>query len=337
MRLCAIHTADVARSRGPIREFVEYAAAWSALKSLGILPRRTALDLGKLVGLAAYRLAGGLKRSGRRNLEIAFPEMPSAERERILRAAFLNAGRQLGEFSQMPKLRTAEDAHRTVRFEGREMVMDTLAEGRGALFLTGHFGAWELSPYCLRLTGSPPVNFLVRRIDNPRVEALADRYRTLCGNRTIDKSKAARPVLAALARGEMVGILADLNTLEHEGVFVNFFGVPASTTAGLAVIALKTGAPVIPVHTRWEREGKTLRPDVRARTRAHPHRLTRRGCALEHAGLHGHHRALDSRRPGPVDLGPSPLEDPSSWGSEHVLNQTPNAVRGRRSNSHIRI
>ena len=256
----------MARSRGPIREFVEYAAAWSALKSLGILPRRTALDLGKLVGLAAYPLAGGLKRSGRRNLEIAFPEMPSAERERILRAAFLNAGRQLGEFSQMPKLRTAEDAHRTVRFEGREMVMDTLAEGRGALFLTGHFGAWELSPYCLRLTGSPPVNFLVRRIDNPRVEALADRYRTLCGNRTIDKSKAARPVLAALARGEMVGILADLNTLEHEGVFVNFFGVPASTTAGLAVIALKTGAPVIPVHTRWEQKERryvqTFEPEL---------------------------------------------------------------------------
>jgi KDO2-lipid IV(A) lauroyltransferase len=192
--------------------------------------------------------------------------MPSAERERILRAAFLNAGRQLGEFSQMPKLRTAEDAHRTVRFEGREMVMDTLAEGRGALFLTGHFGAWELSPYCLRLTGSPPVNFLVRRIDNPRVEALADRYRTLCGNRTIDKSKAARPVLAALARGEMVGILADLNTLEHEGVFVNFFGVPASTTAGLAVIALKTGAPVIPVRTRWDEKERryvqTFEPEL---------------------------------------------------------------------------
>ena len=256
----------MARSRGPIREFVEYAAAWAVLKALGLLPRRTALGLGKLVGLAAYRPAGGLKRSGRRNLEIAFPEMPSAERERILRAAFLNAGRQLGEFSQMPKLRTAEDAHRTVRFEGREMVMDTLAEGRGALFLTGHFGAWELSPYCLRLTGSPPVNFLVRRIDNPRVEALADRYRTLCGNRTIDKSKAARPVLAALARGEMVGILADLNTLEHEGVFVNFFGVPASTTAGLAVIALKTGAPVIPVHTRWDEKERryvqTFEPEL---------------------------------------------------------------------------
>ena len=73
-------------------------------------------------------------------------------------------------------------------------------------------------------------------------------------------------MLAALARGEMVGILADLNTLEHEGVFVNFFGVPASTTAGLAVIALKTGSPVIPVHTRWdETEGRyvqTFEPEL---------------------------------------------------------------------------
>lgn len=249
----------MATSRGPIREFVEYAAAWTALKGLGLLPRSIALSLGKTLGLAIYRFAGRQKRAGRRNLEIAFPDMPLAERERILRGAFANAGRQLAEFSQLPKLRTSDDAYRTIRFENREMAMDTLAAGHGALFLTGHFGAWELSPYCLRLTGTPPVNFLVRRIDNPRVEALADRYRTACGNRTIDKSKAARPVLAALARGEMVGILADLNTLEHEGVFVDFFGLPASTTAGLAVFALKTGAPVIPVHTRWdESEGRYI-------------------------------------------------------------------------------
>ncbi|MCC6744212.1 MAG: lysophospholipid acyltransferase family protein [Acidobacteria bacterium] len=237
---------------GPIREFVEYAAAWTALSALGLLPRRAAVTLGEWVGESGYRLARGLARTGRRNLEIAFPEKPLAERERILRGAFRNVGRQLGEFSQIPRLRTPEDARRTVRLENREIPLDVLASGRGVLFLTGHFGAWEISPICMRISGTPPVNFLVRRLDNPRLEALAERLRTRCGNRTIDKARAARPVLAALGRGEMVGILADLNTLDNEGVFVDFFGIPASTTGGLATFALKTNAAVIPVHTRWD-------------------------------------------------------------------------------------
>jgi KDO2-lipid IV(A) lauroyltransferase len=240
-----------------MKSWLEYAAAWTILKGLGLLPRRAAVAAGRRVGLAVYRLAGGLRRTGRRNLELAFPEKSVEERERILRGAFANLGRHLGEFSQLPKLRTPEDAYRTVRFEGRDRAVGAIASGRGVLFLTGHMGAWEMSPVGLRLSGSPPVNFLVRRIDNPRVEALADSYRTLCGNRTIDKRDAARPLLSALRRGEGVGILVDLNTLDREGVFVDFFGRPASTTSGLAVFALRTDAVVMPVFTYWdEAEGR---------------------------------------------------------------------------------
>lgn len=240
-----------------MKELLEYYAALTILKTLGVLPRRASLALGRLVGLTVYRLAGGLKRTGRTNLALAFPEKGEDERERILRGSFVNLGRGLAEFSRLPKLTTADDAYRAVRFVGRDGVMEAIASGRGVLFLTGHMGSWELGPVCLRLSGSPPVNFLVRRIDNPRVEAIADRYRTLCGNRTIPKAEAARPVLAAIRRGEMVGILADLNTLEREGVFVDFFGRPASTTTGLAGLALHSNAVVIPVFTYWdESEGR---------------------------------------------------------------------------------
>lgn len=235
-----------------MKQLLEYIAAWTILKGLGLLPRGAAVAVGSRIGLVVYRVAGGLRRTGRRNLEIAFPEKPVEEREGILRAAFANLGRQLGEFSQLPKLRTAEDATRAIRFVHRDRVRDALASGRGVLFLTGHMGAWELTPFCLRLSGSPPVNFLVRPIDNPRVERLADAYRTRCGNRTIVKRDAARPVLAALRGGEMVGILADLNTLDHEGVFVDFFGTPASTTTGLAVFALRTDAVVLPGFSYWD-------------------------------------------------------------------------------------
>lgn len=235
-----------------MRERLEYAAAWALLKALGLLPRRAAVAAGRAIGLFVYRVAGGLRRTGRTNLALAFPEMPAEKREEILRGAFANLGRGLGEFSQIPKLRTPEDAYRAIRFVGRERIITAMESGRGVLFLTGHTGAWELSPIALRLTGTAPINFLVRRIDNPRVEALAESYRTRCGNRAIDKREAARPVLAALKKGETVGILADLNTLEREGVFVDFFGTPASTTSGIASFALKTNALVMPAFTYWD-------------------------------------------------------------------------------------
>lgn len=240
-----------------MREQVEYVAAWALLKGLGLLPRRAALAVGRLVGEAFYRVAGGLRRTGRRNVALAFPDLSETERERLVRASFHNLGRQLGEFSQLPKLRTPEDAERTIGFENREIPLRELERGRGVLFLTGHIGAWELSAFCFTLAGAPPINFLVRRIDNPRVEALADRYRTACGNRTIDKRDAARAVLTALRRGETVGILADLNTLESEGVFVDFFGVPASTTPSVAVLAMRADAAVVPGYTYWsEAQGR---------------------------------------------------------------------------------
>lgn len=235
-----------------MKELVEYAAAWTILKGLGLLPRRGALWIGKLVGICAYRVAGGLKRTGRTNLALAFPEKSADERERILRNSFVNLGRGLGEFSQLPKLRTPEDAYRTMKFVNRDIIMKAIADGKGVLFLTGHLGAWELKPFCLHLSGSPRVNFLVRRIDNPRVERLVESYRTLCGNRAIDKKQAARATLSALAAGEMVGILIDLNTLDNEGVFVDYFGIPASTTTGLATFAARTEAAVVPAFTYWD-------------------------------------------------------------------------------------
>jgi KDO2-lipid IV(A) lauroyltransferase len=235
-----------------MKQLIEFIAAWAILKGLGLLPRRAAVAAGRAVGWAAYRLAGGLRRTGRRNLEIAFPEKPVEERERILRATFAGLGRQLGEFSQLPKLRSSEDAAGVIRMENLEVATRAIESGRGVLFVTGHTGAWELTPVGLRLSGAPPMSFLVRRIDNARVERLADDYRTRCGNRTIDKREAARPVLEALRRGEAVGVLVDLNALEREGVFVDFFGTPASTSTGPAAFALRSNAVVVPAFARWD-------------------------------------------------------------------------------------
>jgi KDO2-lipid IV(A) lauroyltransferase len=221
------------------------------VKLLGWLPRRAARWLGCWIGRVAFVLAGGLRRTGYHNLRLALPEL-AAQHRAILVGSFESLGRSLAECAYLPRVRTASDAARFMGVRGRQHLDAALARGRGVLFLTGHIGGWEIGPYCLRLLDTPPINFLVRRIDNPLVEAFADRLRTTHGNRTIDKAGAARPVLEALRRGEMVGILADLNTLEREGVFVDFFGVPASTTKGLAAFALRSDAVVVPGFTIWD-------------------------------------------------------------------------------------
>ena len=93
---------------------------------------------------------------------------------------------------------------------------------------------------------------MYRALDNPRLDALVRRYREMSGNRMVEKNESARSILSALGRNETVGILADQNTLSEEGVFVDFFGVPACMTAGVARFALHTGAAVVPAFCVWE-------------------------------------------------------------------------------------
>ena len=231
---------------------MEYAAARTILTGLRWLPRPLAVATGRGMGQLAYRVGGRLQRTGLRNLELAFPEMPEQERARILRGCFLNLGRLLGEVSHFPRA-TPESLRQIIECEGLENLEAARASGRGVILFTGHLGAWELSSFALSAFGYP-LSFLVRRIDNPKVEQLIEKTRTRFGNRSIDKRSAARAMLRALYAGEMLGILVDLNTQPHEGVFVDFFGIPASTTSGLASIALRTDAAVLPIFVPWDDE-----------------------------------------------------------------------------------
>jgi len=233
-----------------LRHWVEYLPAWLLLKVLGLLPRRWALWAGYVVGALAYWFWPKLRPVGQRNLELAFPELDQQERDRILKAAFRNLGRLLGEFSQFPK-HTPVNINRIVEYEGLEHYEQALAQGRGVLILTAHFGAWELSSFAHSIYGYP-MHFLARRLDNPLLENLIERYRTRGGNRSIDKTQAARQVLRALKRGETVGILMDLNTQTYEGIFCDFFNLPACTSPIAATFALRAQSPVVPGFLIWD-------------------------------------------------------------------------------------
>jgi len=233
-----------------MRERLEYLAAWTGLKLLGILPRRAARFVGASFIAAAYRLRRPLRDAAMFNLRLAFPDWSDAQRAQVVRGMIRQVGWMAGEFSQFPRY-TPERIKKIVTIDGEENFENAARRGKGVLFLTGHMSAWELAPFAHALYGHP-LHFLVRPVANRRVDALINHYRCLSGNQPIEKNRAARAMLKVLGDGGTVGILSDHNTSLDEGVFVNFFGIPASTTSGLARIALRTDAAVVPGFLCWD-------------------------------------------------------------------------------------
>lgn len=231
---------------------LEYWIARALLAAFSVLPLRFALALGAGFGRIGYFFLGKLRRRGEKNLQIAFPELSEIQRRRLLQGFFKNLGRQLGLFSHFQK-ESSNKLREIIHPEGLDYLDEARQNKRGVILFTGHIGAWELSSFALSLF-ERPLSFLVRRIDNPKVEALIDSIRTRYGNRTIDKRSAAREMLQIMQAGDTLGILVDLNTHEREGIFVDFFGIPASTTFVLAKLALRTGATVLPVFAPWDEQ-----------------------------------------------------------------------------------
>ncbi len=234
-----------------MRRKLEYAAAWPFIKILGILPR--SLSRGLAIGLSQliYLAHAKLRRVGKRNLEMVFPEKSSAERKRILRGVFTSLGRQLAELCQFPRY-TPKNIDEVVVYDGLENYEKAYARGKGVLFLTAHFGGWELSAFAHSLHGHW-LHIVMRPMDNPYLDRMIEHYRTMYGNKTVAKDDFVRGLLAAMKAGETVGILMDTNMTPPQGVFVNFFGIAACTASGLARIALRTNAAVVPGFTIWDK------------------------------------------------------------------------------------
>ena len=233
-----------------MRRRLEYAAAWPFIKILGILPRSVSRALGIAISQIVYFLHFKLRRVGMRNLAMAFPDKPVAERKRVLRGEFTSLGRQLAELCQFPKY-TLQNVDEVVEYDGLENYRRAYARGKGVLFLTAHFGGWELSAFVHSLHGHP-VNIVMRPMDNPFLDRMLQNQRTMHGNKVVPKDDFVRGLLAAMKCGETVGILMDTNMTPPQGVFVDFFGIAACTASGLARIALRTDAAVVPGFTIWD-------------------------------------------------------------------------------------
>ncbi len=223
---------------------------WLLVHLLGSLPRSLGRRLGAGIGAAAFHLLGRLRRVGLRNLELAYPEWTAEQRGTTLRCVYRNLGWLLAEFCRMSGY-TREQAGGFIEYDGLQHYLAARERGNGVLVLTGHLGAWELSSFYHSLAGMP-MGLVIRRLDNPLVDAFVNRIRCLHGNRVIHKDDFARGLISAMRAGETVGILMDTNMTPPQGVFVPYFGTLACTASGLARVALKTDAAVLPGFLLWD-------------------------------------------------------------------------------------
>lgn len=234
---------------------------------LARLPVTFGLWLGRRLGDLAYWTVAGRRAVVRRNLDLAFGRDRTADELRWLcRRNFQHLGMTLTEVATFLFTPPSVLLSR-VSVEGMEHLRSAMARGKGALLLTAHFGNWELLAAAHVLTGFR-LSVVARPPDQPALERIAARLRARSGVQLINKRRALPEVLSALRSQRMVGILLDQNASRREGVFVSFFGVPASTSKGLALLALKTGAPVVPVFIHREADGRhrvIVDPPVRLR------------------------------------------------------------------------
>jgi KDO2-lipid IV(A) lauroyltransferase len=248
--------ADVRRTVR-VRHRIEFAVVRAIAGVLAALPLAVALRVGAAVGTIFYLVSPRHRRIGMRNLAIAFPERPVRERRRILRRSLQNLGRTAVELVRLPAL-DDDDLRAMVRFEDEAWWHEAIRRERdtGGLILSGHFGNWELLVYAHGRRGYP-VSMVHRTIANPLVDSWLNGIRARAGTRLVRKARAAVGVLRAMRDHELLVLPFDQNSTRGLGVFVPFFGLPASTNSGIARIALRTDAPIVPVFI--VREGRSAR------------------------------------------------------------------------------
>lgn len=228
-----------------LRHRVEYAAVAAVAWLVRTLPRPVALGCGSAIGRTAFLIDRLHRRIAIANLAAAFPQWSARELRATARGTFVHFGRLLIDlirFGALPPDRMLAQ----VEFEGGDRFRHAMAHGHGVLAFTGHFGVWEIHAIAHGLEFGP-IGVLARALDNPYLDAMLDRIRTGTGNHVIHRRGAVRRVLRTLAHGQCVAILIDQHIQPSDAVVVEFFGRPAYTTTALASMALRTGAPVVPV------------------------------------------------------------------------------------------
>jgi KDO2-lipid IV(A) lauroyltransferase len=228
-----------------MRYRLEYLFVRSVELAVRPLPLGVVRRLGEGLGLMFYLVDYRHRRIAMANLLGAFPARTREERKQIAKWTFKHFGRLLLELLKYASL-SGEQKLALVEWEGEDRVRLAYAQGRGILFCTGHFGFWEQQALAHALKFEP-MAVMARPLDNPKLHDLLERIRVSNGNPVLYRRGAVRKALRLLAEGRGVGILIDQHMTSPDAIYVDFFGRPAATTSTLAALAIRTGAPVIPL------------------------------------------------------------------------------------------
>jgi KDO2-lipid IV(A) lauroyltransferase len=241
--------------RATFGDWLGYAAGRAVFALLALFPLRAARAAGAGLGRMFFLVSARHRGIARRNLEAALgASLPPAERERVARACFAHLGRIVADATHFPEhLRRPTEA--IAVYDGVEHLQAAAAQGKGVLVFSGHFGHWELIAFLQHRLGLP-MTMVVSPLENPLYDRFIARLRGLGGNRILAKRHAARPILKALARREAIAILIDQNVRGSGGLFIDFFGRAASSTPALATLALRSGAPIVPVFSWFLPDGR---------------------------------------------------------------------------------
>ena len=224
------------------------------LAIFGSIPIAVRREIFKAISLIIYHFSPARRRIAIDNLRCAYPEKSAPDLIKITKGVYRNTGIVAAEFFQIPSL-NRQNIHNLIECEGIENYTEALAKKKGLLLFTAHLGNWELLITSFAIF-EHPFTFIYRPLDNSILEDLVTYVRTCAGSKHLPKDRSMLQVFRRIKKNEIVGILVDQNMTRRQGVFVDFFGRPSCTTNGLAIIALHTGAPVIPAFMVRMQNGK---------------------------------------------------------------------------------
>ena len=220
-----------------------------------------------LLARILYKVDKRHRAVGLENLKLAFGEQYSeAERDAIVRGVYRHFCRMLMEMLHIPRKLHPETWRDRITLAGHEAVLDRLLKGGPIIMLSGHFGNWEMAGYLFGVFGFPP-NSVARTLDNPHLDRFLRSFRERTGQKLIPKSGGYDQILGVLNSGGVLSFLADQDAGER-GMFVDFFGRPASTHKSIALLALEHKAPVVVGYAR--RIGPGFRYEVGCEEVIHP-------------------------------------------------------------------
>ncbi|MBW3628618.1 MAG: lysophospholipid acyltransferase family protein [Gemmatimonadetes bacterium] len=237
------------------RDRAEYAVSRALEMVVARLPSRVARGLGTAIGTLAGSALGIRRETVEANLRRAFPGAAPEWIEEVTRQTYRHLGREAFEMVRLSRMSRQQIIELTdIPEEDFAAVQAALAEGRGLLFTTGHYGNWEVAAAAVAARGMP-IDAIVKRQRNPLVDAQVEAARRRMGVEVMEMSVAPTRILRALSQGHTIGIVGDQDA-RSAGAFVPFFGVPSSTYRGPAMMALRFGAPLFSAVARRLPDGR---------------------------------------------------------------------------------